>query len=164
MTSKLPWLAFALVLPGCLFNSVAKLEDQGKAVTVVPETEKPSECKFLGKLMGSSHSEDKNAAREGANNDFRNKAGALKANFAVVESEGGGRKGTSCQQEVVLNGKAYYCKTLDMQQAEEEQRQKAIDAKDQQAEKEQAEREAKEEEEKAKKEEKKGKKGKKASE
>lgn len=152
MTKALPFAVLALSLQGCLINSVTKLDPQASKVELVPETEKPSECKFLGKIVGTSHADDEKLARQGAENDFRNKAAALKGNFAVIETVGGGRKGTTSQRDVVINGKAYYCETLEMQLADEEKQQQAIQEKEDREAQEQAEREAKLEEAKAKRE------------
>jgi colicin import membrane protein len=152
MIKALPVALLALSLQGCLINSVSKLSPEASKVQLVPETEKPSECKFLGKIVGTSHAEDEKDAKQGAENDFRNKAAAKKGNFAVIENSRGGRMGTTSQREVVINGKAYYCKTLEMQQAEEEKAQAAIQAKEEREAKEEAEREAAAEEAKAKRE------------
>lgn len=153
MNKTLPLtLLAAVLLPSCLFNSVVKLKPEAEKVQLVPETEKPSECKFLGKITGSSHAEEEKDAKQGAENDFRNKAAALKANFAVVENVRGGRVGTTSQRDVVINGKAYACKTLEMQEKEEEKRQQAIAEEEEREEKERIAKEAKAEEEKAKRE------------
>lgn len=152
MTKVLPFTLIAFALQGCLINSVTKLDPQASKVQLVPETEKPGECKFLGKITGTSHADDEKLAKQGAENEFRNKAAALKGNFAVVENVRGGRMGTTSQRDVVINGKAYYCKTLEMQQAEEEKQQQAIQEKEDREAREQAEREAKLEEAKAKRE------------
>lgn len=152
MNKILPLILVVTLMPGCFINSVAKLKPEAEKVRLVPETEKPSECKFLGKITGNSHADDEKDAKLGAENDFRNRAAALKANFAVAENVRGGRVGTTNQREVVINGKAYECKTLDMQEAEEEKRQQAIAAKEEREEKERMAEEAKQEEEKAKRE------------
>jgi hypothetical protein len=152
MTKALPLTLLAFALQGCLINSVTKLDPKAQNVQLIPETEKSGECKMLGKIHGSSHAEDEKQAKQGAENDFRNQAAKLKGNYAVVESTRGGRVGTTSQREVVINGKAYYCKTLDMQVAEEEKQQQAILEKEDREAKEQAEREAKLEEAKAKRE------------
>jgi hypothetical protein len=131
-------------------NSITKLDPEASKVELVPETEKPNECKFLGKIHGSSHADDEKVAKKGAENEVRNKTAALKGNFAIVESTRGGRVGTTSQREVVINGKAYFCKTLDAQMAEEEKVQQAIQEKEDLEAKEKADREAKAEEAKEK--------------
>jgi hypothetical protein len=135
----------ALSISACVFTGPVKLNPQGAKVEMVSETEKPSECNFLGKITGTSHDDDAKAAREGAENDLRNQTAALKGNFAVVENVRG-------ERDIVINGKAYECKTLDMQLAEEEKHQAAVEEKEQREEKEKADREAKAEEAKAKRE------------
>ncbi len=152
MLARIVSSLLALSFTGCLINSVADLESQGKAVTVVPETERPTECKLLGRIQGTSHADEEKLARQGAENDFRNKAGELKANYAVIEREGGGRKGTSSQVEAVVTGRAYFCQTLEMQEAEEAKRMKAIEEKEAEEERLKAEEEQREAEEKAEKE------------
>ncbi len=150
MSKALPLTLLAFALQGCLINSVTKLDPAASKVELVPETEKPGECKLLGKINGSSHADDEKEAKKGAENEMRNKTAALKGNYAVVESVRGGRVGTTNQREVVINGKAYFCKTLDDQLAEEEKVQKAIQEKEDAEAKEKADREAKLEEAKAK--------------
>lgn len=152
MSKKYPLVLLAFVCPACLFNSVTKLDSEAKHVQMVSETEKPSECKFLGKLTGTSHAEEEKEAKQGAENDFRNKAAELQGNFAVIENVRGGRIGTTSQREVVINGKAYKCKTLDMQVAEEEKEAQAVAEKEEREAKAEAERQARLEEEKAKRE------------
>jgi hypothetical protein len=143
MTKTLPLTLVALTLQGCLINGVTKLNAQGSKVELVSETDKPSECTFLGKVTGTSNDDDAEQAKKGAENDLRNKAAALKGNFAVVENVRGKR-------DIVINGKAYDCKTMDMQLAEEEKHQKAIQDKEERDAKAQAEKDAKAEETKAK--------------
>ena len=150
MTKAYPLTLLVFALQGCLINSVTKLDPQASKVQLVPETEKPGECKMLGKIHGSSHSDDEKAAKQGAENDFRNKTAALKGNFAVVETVRGGRVGTTSQREVVINGKAYYCNTLEMQLSDEEKQQQAVQEKEDREAKEEADRQAKLEEAKAK--------------
>ena len=118
----------------------------------VRETDKPVDCKFLGKITGKSHADDEKEARKGAENDLRNQAAKLKANYALVENQRGGPVGTTSQREVVINGKALFCQTLEMQQREDEKREKALKEKEEQEIKEQAEKERKAEEEKEKRE------------
>jgi hypothetical protein len=149
MSKALPLTLLAFALQGCLMNSVTKVNPEGSKVQLVNETEKPSECKFLGKINGSSHADDEKVAKTGAENEMRNKTAALKGNFAVVETTRGGRIGTTSQRDVVINGKAYFCKTLDESIAEEEKTQKAIQEKEDREAQEKADREAKLEEAKA---------------
>lgn len=142
----------ALTLQGCLINSVTKLDPAASKVEVVPETEKPSECKFLGKITGRSHASDEKEARKGAENELRNKTAELKGNFAIIENVRGGRVGTTSQQDVVINGKAYDCQTLDMQLADEEKQAQAVQEKEASEAKAQQEKEDKAAEDKAKRE------------
>jgi hypothetical protein len=136
----------ALALSGCLMNSVVSLEPEGKRVTLVRETDRPGQCKVLGKIQGTSHSDDQKAARKGAQNDFRNQAAELKANFAVVESERAGVRGTTSQHQVVIGGKAMFCQTLEMDEADEKRREEALKRKEEEELKAQQEKERKEQE------------------
>lgn len=145
-------ISLAALLSACVFNSVAKLDSKAEGVTVVRETDKPTDCKYLGKIMGRSHADDEKKARQGAENDFRNQAAKLKANFALIENQRGGPVGTTSQREVVINGKALFCKTLEMQQAEEAKHEQELKEKEDREIREQAEKERKAEEEKEKRE------------
>jgi hypothetical protein len=137
-----------LLLPGC-FGTVATLQPNAKSVTVVHETDKPLHCEVLGKISGTSRSTDQKEARQGAENDFRNKAAALKGNFALIEAERGGQVGTGAEHDAYLGGRALFCQTEEMEEAKEkeeaaarEQREKDDAAR--------AEKEAAEKQEKAK--------------
>ena len=138
-----PFLVLTLLLPGCLDGTVA-LSPQAKSVTLVRESDRPLHCKALGKITGSSKSTDEKLAKAGAENDFRNQAAELKANFAVVELENGGPVGTSGERKSFLGGEALLCKTEAMEDAEEK---KAAEAQENK-EKEEADREQQEADEK----------------
>ena len=134
-----------VVLPGCLDNVVA-LEPRAESIKVVRETDKPLRCDVLGKISGTSRSANKEEARTGAENDFRNQAAKFKAaNFAFIEAERSGPVGTSSQQDVFIGGKALRCQTEEMEEADE----KAAAAAREQKEKEEAEQKAKDDEAKA---------------
>ena len=143
MLKKRALFVVSIVLPGCLAN-VATLEPQAQPIKVVHETDKPLHCDVLGKISGTSRSTDEKEARTGAENDFRNHAAELKANFAFVEAERSNVVGTSSQHDVFIGGKALRCQTEAMEEAEE----KAQAAAREQKEKDEAERQAKEAEEK----------------
>jgi hypothetical protein len=144
MLKKRALFVVSIVLPGCLANVVA-LEPKAESVKVVHERDKPLRCDVLGKITGQSRSSNEKEARQGAENDFRNHAAELKANFALIEAERSGPVGTSSQHDVFIGGKALHCQTEEMEEAEE----KAAAAERDQKEKEGAEREQKEAEEKA---------------
>jgi hypothetical protein len=148
--------AFAVVcvfLPGC-FGSVATLQPNAKSVTVVHETDKPLHCEQLGKISGTSRSTDEKEARQGAENDFRNKAAELKGNFALIEAERGGQVGTGAEHDSYLGGRALFCQTEEMEDAQAKQEAAARE----QREKDEAERAQKEADEKKEKAAEKGKK------
>ncbi|MGE5783997.1 MAG: DUF4156 domain-containing protein [Myxococcales bacterium] len=152
MSKTSPIILLAFVSSACFFNSVTKLDAEAKHVHLVTDTDKPSECKFLGKITATSHADDEKLARQGAENELRNRAAELRGNFAVIEQARGGRIGTTSQREVVINGKAYHCRTLDMQVAEEEKAAQALAEKEEREAKAEAEEQARLEEEKAKRE------------
>jgi hypothetical protein len=110
-------LVVCMLLPGC-FGTVAKLQPNAKSVTVVHETDKPLHCEVLGKISGTSRSTDQKEAREGAENDFRNKAAELKGNFALIEAERGGQVGTGAEHDSYLGGRALHCQTEEMEEAQ----------------------------------------------
>ena len=101
-------------------------------------------CKVLGKITGTARNTDPKLAKASAENDFRNHAADLKANFAVVEAENGGPVGTSTEQESFLGGKALVCQTEAMEDAADKA---AADAQEKK-EKEDADREQQEQDEK----------------
>jgi Domain of unknown function (DUF4156) len=133
----------SVVLPGCLAN-VVTLEPKAEGIKVVHDSDKPLRCDVLGKISGTSRSDDEKAARTGAENDFRNHAAELKANFAFIEAERSGPVGTSSQHDVFIGGKALRCQTEAMEEADD----KAAASAHEQKEKEDAEREQKEADEK----------------
>jgi hypothetical protein len=139
------------VLSGCVFGSVTELDPEAENVKVVRESTKPLHCKTLGNISGTSRAEQEKAARAGAENDFRNQAAKLQANFALIEAERARQVGTSHYREVFVGGKALQCTTLEMEEAEEQARLKAEQEKleREQKEKEEAERKAEEDKQKA---------------
>lgn len=146
-------IALAL-LPGC-FGTVAKLQPNAKNVQVVHETDKPLHCEVLGKISGTSRSTDEKEARQGAENDFRNKAADLKGNFALIEAQRGGQVGTGAEHDSYLGGRALLCQTEEMEEAQEKEEAAAREQREKEAaeksEQEAAEKAAKKEAEKGKK-------------
>ena len=143
MLKKPALFVVSIVLPGCLANVVA-LEPKAESVKVVHESDKPLRCDVLGKINGQSRSDDEKEARQGAENDLRNHAAELKANFAFIEAERSGPVGTSSQHDVFIGGKALRCQTEETEEAAD----KAAAAARDQKEKEDTESEQKEAEEK----------------
>ena len=111
-------LVVSLLLPDC-FGSVATLTPQAGGVTLVRDSDRPLHCKFLAKINGTSRSSDEKVAREGAENDFRNHAAELNANFAVAEVERPSRVGTSGEQDFFIGGTAQLCQTEAMEEAKD---------------------------------------------
>jgi hypothetical protein len=101
------------------FSSVVTLSPEAASVTLVRDSERPLHCKFLGKINGTSRSSDEKSAREGAENDLRNHAADLNANFAVAEVERPSRVGTSTQEDFFVGGTALMCETEAMEDAKE---------------------------------------------
>ncbi|HET9956285.1 MAG TPA: DUF4156 domain-containing protein [Polyangiaceae bacterium] len=134
---------------GCVFGSSVALSPEAKHVQIVHESDRPLDCENRGKISGRAHASDEKEAKKNAENEFRNQAADLKANFAYVEAERSGPRGTSSQREVFIGGQALFCRTEEMKEAEEkrqEEAQKAKEEEEQRAkdEKERAEQEAKE--------------------
>jgi len=143
MLKKRALLVVSIVLPGC-FANVATLEPRAEGIQVVHESDKPLRCDVLGKITGRSRSDNEQEARKGAENDFRNQAAELQANYAFIEAERSGPVGTSSQHDAFIGGKALRCQTEAMEEAED----KAAAAKREQKEKDDAEREQKDADEK----------------
>lgn len=143
MLKKRALFIVSIALPGC-FANVVPLEPKAESIKVVHDSDKPLRCDVLGKITGQSRSDDEKEARKGAENDFRNHAAELKANFAFIEAERSGPVGTSSQHDVFIGGKALRCQTEEMEEADD----KAAAAAREQKEKEDAEREQKEADEK----------------
>src|SRR4030095_5024552 len=120
---------------------------------IVHETDKPLRCEVLGKITGASRSADAQEGQTGAENDFRNNAAELKANFAFVEAERNGPVGTSSQKDYFVGGKALRCQTAEVEEAQDKADAAAREKKEQA----QAEQEAKAAEEKKAAKDKKGK-------
>jgi hypothetical protein len=139
MLKKRALFVVSALLPACL-GSVVTLSPKAESVTLVHESDRPLHCKFLGKINGSSRSSDEKEARQGAENDLRNHAADLKANFAFAEVERTGRVGTSSEQDAFASGSALLCQTEAMEDAQEKADEKA------QAQKEQEEADAKQKE------------------
>ena len=127
------------LLQGC-FSSVVTLSPKAASVTLVRDSERPLHCKFLAKINGTSRSSEEKTARDGAENDLRNHAADLNANFAVAEVERPSRVGTSTEQDAFVGGTAQLCQTEAMEDAQEKADAKAQEQK----EKEEAEQKAKE--------------------
>jgi fused signal recognition particle receptor len=150
----MPQLRFPLALSflcyGCLFSNVVELDPAAKSVRVIREGDRPFDCDYLGKIHGTSRAATDKEALKGAENDLRNRAAELKANFALIETQRTGRAGTSSSRDAFLGGKALYCRTPEMQEAEEKRQEQARLEEEERLAKEQAERERKEQEEKDK--------------
>ena len=148
------FVVLSALMPAC-FSNVVALEPKASKVTVVHETDKPLHCEVLGKIQGMSRSADEKEGHTGAENDFRNHAAELKANFAYVEAERAGLVGTSSQKDYFIGGKALMCQTEEMEEAQEKEDAAARDAKqkadDDQKQKEADEKQAAKDKKKAKK-------------
>ena len=96
---------------GCsLSEKVVKAEPGSGEIKVVRADDKPFRCQVLGDIKGSSRSEDKEKARSGAENDFKNQALKFKANYALIETDRSNPSGAgNSDTETVLLGKALKC-------------------------------------------------------
>jgi hypothetical protein len=117
---------------GC-FSNVTPLQPKASRVTIVRETERPLHCEVKGKITGTSRSSDEKEARTGAENDLRNQAAELKANFALVEADRSNRVGTGSNHDVFLGGKALLCQTEEMEAEQEKAEAKQREAREQAA-------------------------------
>ena len=124
------WFIVPLLLTACLSNVVA-LSPKAEGVKIVRESEKPLHCEVRGKISGTSRSADEKEAKSGAENDIRNQAAELDANFALVEAERHGPVGTSSQVDHFLGGKALLCQTDEMEAAAEKAEAEARDKREQ---------------------------------
>lgn len=131
-------LATSILLTGC-FSNVVTLKPMAQNVKVVHETDKPLHCDVKGKITGTSRSADEKEGQQGAENDFRNHAAELRGNFAFVTAERNGPVGTSSEKDYFLGGQSLFCKTEEMEDAED----KAAAAAREQKDKEEAEAEQK---------------------
>lgn len=128
----------ALLLMPFLFCAclpdVVGLKPNAANVKVVHETDKPLRCEVLGKINGMSRSPNEKEGHTGAENDFRNHAAELKANFALIEADRSGPVGTSSQRDYFIGGKALQCQTEEMEEAQEKQEAADRDAREKAAE------------------------------
>jgi hypothetical protein len=98
------------VLYGCVVQeNIVQVLPQAAAVKLVKEDDKPLRCKVLGEIHGTSRSQDQDKAHKGAENDIKNQAAALKANYALVEIDRSGNIGSTNYREAFLGGKALKC-------------------------------------------------------
>lgn len=107
-------LLFATALWGCVQENMVEVKPQAAAIKVVKEDDKPLRCDVLGDVHGTSRSDDKDKARQGAENDIKNEAFAFKgANYVLVEIDRNKHVGTTQVNEAFLGGKALKCKDPD---------------------------------------------------
>jgi hypothetical protein len=110
MARTIALLALSCALGGCVTESIVQARPEAAKVTVVNDTDKPFDCKVLADIHGTSESSDEAKAKTGAQNDFKNRAAAYRANYAWVEAENSGNVGTSTIRRVFIRGKALRCK------------------------------------------------------
>ncbi|HMI89534.1 MAG TPA: DUF4156 domain-containing protein [Polyangiaceae bacterium] len=90
-------------------EKIVKAQPGATEVKVVRPDDKPFHCQVLGDIQGTSRAEDKDKARGGAENDLKNRAAALKGNYALVETDRSNPVGSTSYTETVLIGKALKC-------------------------------------------------------
>ena len=124
MLRKVIGLLGLLVATSLYFGCSAIKVHPGAEEVIVSNNKPPKGCKYLGAVVGGqgnfftgSYTSNSRLA-EGANNDLRNKAAALGANYVQIEfanagntGSGGGRFGVgrSSQTDVTKSGNAYHC-------------------------------------------------------
>ncbi|SRR6266542_534083 len=104
---------------GCVQENLIEVNPQAAAVKVVREDERPFGCRVVGDVHGKSRSVDVGKARQGAENDIKNQAAKLKANYIVLEIDRSGHVGTSQYSDAFLGGKALRCEDGDKEKKEE---------------------------------------------
>src|SRR4051812_19547899 len=109
MTKPLALCILAAALSGCVTESLVEAQPGAAKVKLVKESEKPLRCKTLGDVHGISRSRVEQDARGGAENDIKNRASALKANYVLVDVDRVKAVGTSPYREIFLGGKALAC-------------------------------------------------------
>ncbi len=116
--------SFALALfcfsYGCVQANLVEVNSQGAGVKVVKEDERPFGCRVVGDVRGKSRSVDVDKARRGAENDLKNQAAKLKANYVVLEIDRSGHVGTSQYSDAFLGGKALRCEDRDKEEKKDE--------------------------------------------
>ena len=104
-------ILFVTVVWGCVEQNIVEIKPQAAAIKVVKEDDKPFRCDVLGDVHGTSRADDKDKARQGAENDIKNQASAFKgANYVLVEIDRNKHIGTTSVNEAFLGGKALKCK------------------------------------------------------
>jgi hypothetical protein len=110
MTKRALLFSVTLAL-GCVEQNIVEIKPQAAAIKAVKEDEKPFRCDVLGDVHGTSRSDDKDKARQGAENDIKNQAATFKgANYVLVEIDRTKHIGTTSVNEAFLGGKALKCK------------------------------------------------------
>jgi len=109
MTRTLTLMIVAGVLSGCVTEDIVDPGPGAGKVTLVKESEMPLRCKTLGDVHGVSRAQSEAKARRGAENDIKNRAVALKANYVLVDIDRVKPVGTSPYREIFLGGKALAC-------------------------------------------------------
>src|SRR5262249_12332801 len=85
MTKRALLLSVTLVL-GCVEQNIVEIKPGATSIKVVKEDDKPFRCDVLGDVHGTSRSDDKDKARQGAENDIKNQAATFKgANYVLLE-------------------------------------------------------------------------------
>jgi hypothetical protein len=104
-------LLLVTVAWGCVQENMVEIKPQAAAIKAVKEDDKPLRCDVLGDVHGTSRSDDKDKARQGAENDIKNEASAFKgANYVLVEIDRNKHIGSTTYNEAFLGGKALKCK------------------------------------------------------
>ena len=112
MARTIAVLGLSCALVGCVSEQLVEARPEAGKVTIVKDVDRPLRCKTLGDIHGRSRSEDEAKARVGAQNDLKNQAAAMKANYALVEIDRAGNVGKSTYKEVYMAGKALKCEDI----------------------------------------------------
>src|SRR5450432_2866254 len=109
MRKTLVVLVSCALFSGCIAESMVEVRPQASGVKLVREDDKPFRCKIVGDVHGTSRAADEAKAHRGAENDMKNQAASLKANYAMIEIDRAKNIGTTSYKEVFLGGKALVC-------------------------------------------------------
>jgi len=109
MIRKIAILLPVILLTGCT-NSSPELSAIAQKVEVMKYVPENRKCKYLGDIAGDGVARNVVTAQKDARIAFRNNAGDMGANVAVLDSIiGGESKDCTARSRISVNGSAYSC-------------------------------------------------------
>jgi hypothetical protein len=109
MRNTLALVILAGALAACVTENLVEAGPGTGKIKLVKESERPIRCQTIADVHGTSRSQSEAKARVGAENDIKNRAAALKANYVLVDVDRVKPIGTSPYREIFLGGKALAC-------------------------------------------------------